>query len=114
MSACDRDLEVPGGGHARATGGCYHLSFRSGSRGRGSCARAAHAYITRKDEYGSGDRDEAVYTESGHMPSWAEEDAGVYWDSADLYERANWRLGPWDLKFLWSLDVGVWGLRPWI
>ena len=26
------------------------------------------------------------------MPSWAEEDAAAYWDSADLYERANGRL----------------------
>jgi hypothetical protein len=26
------------------------------------------------------------------MPSWAEDDARVYWDSADLYERANGRL----------------------
>jgi len=26
------------------------------------------------------------------MPSWAEDDASVYWDAADLYERANGRL----------------------
>lgn len=92
MSGIDRDRDVPGGGHARASGGCYHLSFRSGSRNRGSCARAAHDYITRREEYDSPDRDEAIYTESGHMPSWAEDDASVYWDSADLYERANGRL----------------------
>jgi hypothetical protein len=92
MSTFDHDRDVPGGGHARASGGCYHLSFRSGSRSRASCARAAHAYITRSDEYDDSDRDQAVYTESGHMPSWAEEDAAVYWDSADLYERANGRL----------------------
>ncbi len=92
MSTFDRDRDVPAGGHARAGGGCYHLSFRSGSRSRGSCARAAHAYITRSDEYDAADRDEAVYTESGHMPSWAEQDPAVYWDSADLYERANGRL----------------------
>jgi hypothetical protein len=92
MSTFDRDRDVPGGGHARAPGGCYHLSFRSGSRSRGSCARAAHAYITRTEEYDGPDRDEAVYTESGHMPSWAEDDPSLYWDSADLYERANGRL----------------------
>jgi MobA/MobL family len=92
MSAFDQNRDVPAGGHARASGGCYHLSFRSGSRGRGSCARAAHAYITRTEEYDGGDRDKAVYTESGHMPSWADDDASVYWDSADLYERANGRL----------------------
>src|SRR4051812_16243805 len=67
MSTFDCDRDVPGGGHARASGGCYHLSFRSGSRSRGSCARAAHAYITRTEEYDGGDRDDAVYTESGHM-----------------------------------------------
>jgi hypothetical protein len=92
MSAFDGNPDVPGGGHARGGGGCYHLSFRSGSRGRGSCARAAHAYITRSEEYDDPDRDEATYTESGHMPSWAEDDASAYWDSADLYERANGRL----------------------
>jgi hypothetical protein len=92
MSGVDRDRDVPGGGHARANGGCYHLSFRSGSRSRGSCARAAHAYVTRTEEYGDRDRDEVVYTESGHMPSWAEDDPSVYWDGADLYERANGRL----------------------
>src|SRR5260370_42701436 len=75
MSAFDENPDVSGGGHARASGGCYHLSFRSGSRGRGSCARAAHDYITRREEYDDPDRDEAVYTESGNMPSWAEEDA---------------------------------------
>jgi hypothetical protein len=92
MSGFDQNRDVPGGGHARAGGGCYHLSFRSGSRSRGSCARAAHAYITRTEEYEGRDRDEVIYTESDHMPSWAEDDASVYWDSADLYERANGRL----------------------
>ena len=92
MSTFDKDRDVPGGGHARSSGGCYHLSFRSGSRSRGSCARATHAYITRSEEYDGPDRDEAVYTESGHMPSWAEDDASLYWDGADLYERANGRL----------------------
>jgi len=92
MAEFDQNRDVPGGGHARASGGCYHLSFRSGSRSRGSCARAAHAYITRTEEYDGRDRDEAIYTESGHMPSWAEDDASAYWDAADLYERANGRL----------------------
>ena len=92
MAGFDQNRDVPGGGHSRANGGCYHLSFRSGSRSRGSCARAAHAYITRTEEYDGRDRDEAIYTESGHMPSWAEDDASVYWDAADLYERANGRL----------------------
>jgi hypothetical protein len=32
-----------------------------------------------------------VYTQSGHLPEWAERSAD-YWDAADLYERANGRL----------------------
>ena len=36
--------------------------------------------------------DELLYTESGHMPAWAEADPTDYWDAADLYERANGRL----------------------
>ena len=71
---------------------CYHLSFRSGSRAGGACARAAHAYITRSDEYDDAERDAAVYTESDHMPAWAQDDPREYWDAADLYERANGRL----------------------
>jgi len=84
--------DVPSGGRARDSGGCYHLSFRSGSRAGGVSARAAHAYVTRDDEYSDEDRDPAIHIESGHMPSWAEDDAGTYWDAADLYERANGRL----------------------
>ena len=33
-----------------------------------------------------------MYTESGHMPAWAEAEPTTYWDAADLYERANGRL----------------------
>jgi hypothetical protein len=83
---------IPGGGAARDSGGGYHLSFRSGSRAGGACARSAHAYITRTDEYGDRERDPAVYTESDHMPEWARDDPSDYWDAADLYERANGRL----------------------
>ena len=71
MEMFDPIRELRGGGHARDGGGCYHLSFRSGSRGRGSCASAACDYITRTDEYDDSDRDPAIYTESDHMPSWA-------------------------------------------
>jgi len=41
---------------------------------------------------GDPDRDEAVYTESDHLPSWAQDDPRQYWDGADLYERENGRL----------------------
>src|SRR5215831_10218763 len=92
MEMFDPTRDLRGGGHARDGGGCYHLSFRSGSRGRGSCASAACDYITRTDEYEDSDRDPAIYTESDHMPSWAQDDPHEYWDAADLFERANGRL----------------------
>ena len=84
--------DMPGGGRARTSGGCYHLSFRSGSRAGGSCATSAHDYITRSEEYDDPDRDAAIYVESDHMPAWAEDDAREYRDAADVYERANGRL----------------------
>ena len=72
-------------------GAIFHLHARNGSRSKGQSARAAAAYIQRTGEY-SRDQDELVYTESGHMPSWAAADPTTYWDAADLYERANGRL----------------------
>lgn len=93
MEWFEKKPDVPPGGRARASsaGGLYHLSFRSGSRASGVCARAAHAYITRTEEYDAPEQDAALYTESGHMPAWAESPRD-YWDAADLYERANGRL----------------------
>lgn len=92
MEWFEQSAPVPSGGRGSGGGGCYHLSFRSGSRGGGACAGAAHAYITRTDEYDDADRDAAIYTESANMPAWAEDDSAAYWDAADLYERANARL----------------------
>lgn len=92
MDIFDPNRELRGGGHARQSGGCYHLSFRSGSRASGASASSAHAYITRADQYDDPDRDPAIYTESDHMPSWAQEEPSEYWDTADLFERANGRL----------------------
>jgi len=92
MELFERNPDVPGGGHARSSGGCYHLPFRSGSRAGGSCASAAHDYITRSQEYDDPDRDAAINVESDYMPEWVEDDAREYWDAADLYERANGRL----------------------
>src|SRR5262245_46020262 len=83
---------LPTGGKASGSSGCYHLSFRSGSRSGGACAVSAHDYITRSDEYSDPDRDPAIHVESGHMPAWAQDDSREYWDAADLYERANGRL----------------------
>ena len=77
-------------------GAIYHLTVRTGSRSKGNSARASAAYIERTEEY-SDEPDKAaelVYTESGHMPDWADAEAGAvaYWDAADLYERRNGRL----------------------
>ena len=83
---------VPNGGGPRRSGGSIHLSFRSGSRGGGACAGSAFEYITRTGDYDGPERDQALYTKSDHMPSWAEDDPEQYWDAADLYERANGRL----------------------
>jgi hypothetical protein len=92
MDWLDRNSHVPGGGRASSGGAFYHLSFRSGSRANGSCARGSYDYLSREGEYAEGDRDPAIYTESDHMPSWAADNAREYWDAADLYERANGRL----------------------
>ena len=77
-------------------GAIYHLSVRTASRSKGHSARAACAYIERSAEYGraADAAAELVYTESGHMPGWANAEAGgaAYWDAADLYERSNGRL----------------------
>jgi hypothetical protein len=86
------DPSVPGGGRASGGGGAIHLSFRSGSRAGGASAAAAFDYVTRSGKYDHEDRDPAIYTESGHMPPWAEVEPRDYWDAADLYERANGRL----------------------
>ena len=83
----------PGAHRSLSSGGAiYHLSARTSSRAKGQSARAAAAYIQRTAEYSRDQGDELVYTESGHMPSWAEAEPTAYWDAADLYERANGRL----------------------
>ncbi|MEQ1907680.1 MAG: MobA/MobL family protein [Vicinamibacterales bacterium] len=84
---------IPGGGRARdMRTGSIHLSVRSGSRSRGASASAAFAYVTRTGDFAERDLDEAVYTESDHMPGWAQEDPQEFWEAADLHERANGRL----------------------
>ncbi|HET9776751.1 MAG TPA: MobA/MobL family protein [Gemmatimonadaceae bacterium] len=86
------DSRPPAGGRAKGGRGSIHLSFRSGSRASGASGASSHDYITREGEYSGPERDPAIHTESGHMPSWAEEDPREYWDAADLHERANGRL----------------------
>jgi hypothetical protein len=69
----------------------YHLNAKVGSRSSGQSAAAKYDYICREGRYDR-DRDELVYQESALMPAWAEQDPSRYWESADLYERANGRL----------------------
>ena len=59
-------------------GAIYHLSVRTASRAKGQSARAACAYIERSAEYSraADAAAELVYTESGHMPGWANAEAG--------------------------------------
>jgi hypothetical protein len=92
MEWFDRYPDVPGGGRASGSGSFYHLSFRSGSRAGGACAGASYDYVAREGEFDAPDRDPALHTESGNMPSWAEDSPRDYWDAADLHERANGRL----------------------
>lgn len=68
----------------------YHLTAKTASRDDGKSAKAKADYIQREGRY-SRDRDEVLYTQSGHMPGWVKR-AVDYWDAADLYERANGRL----------------------
>jgi hypothetical protein len=89
LDTAHRGSRPRGGGR-----GIYHLNVRNGSRSKGHCARAAAAYIQRAAEY-SRDAEavaELVYTESGHMPGWAEAEPTTYWDAADLWERRNGQL----------------------
>ena len=66
----------PGGG------AIYHMKVRTASRSKGQSARAAASYIERTEEYGRDPESaaELVYTESGHMPGWADADVGgAFW-----------------------------------
>lgn len=92
MDLWNLNPDVPSGGRASGGRGFYHLSFRSGSRAGGASAKGASDYVTREDQYADPDRDPAVYTESDHMPSWADDDPAAFWDAADVYERENGRL----------------------
>lgn len=62
------------------------LSVKTGSVGKA----AAHAeYIERDGKYEKQKQNDLDYSESGNMPSWAEDNPKLFWQSADLYERKN-------------------------
>jgi uncharacterized damage-inducible protein DinB len=69
----------------------YHLSATVGTRSSGQSAVAKDAYISRTGKYAKG-KQELAHVESGNMPAWAKENTALYWQAADLYERANGRL----------------------
>ena len=69
----------------------YHLHLSTGSRGGGQSAKAKSDYVTRQGKY-ENQEDKCVYTFSGNMPNFAEEDPTEYWQAADNHERANGRL----------------------
>ena len=95
----ERFISLGPGGRGRESGRPCDLPYVSPHRlpvQAGSRPAPPRAYIERTEEY-SRDPERAaelVYTESGHMPGWADADAGgvAYWDAADLYERNNGRL----------------------
>ncbi len=81
----------PAAAAPRRGGSSYHLSFRSGSRGGGSCAHAcARLHHPRDGEY---DGRRIVTPRSTRSPTTCprgrKTTRSEYWDAADLYERAN-------------------------
>ena len=79
----------------RRGGSSYHLSFRSGSRGRRFVRRTpAHEYITRRRGVRrTTDRDAGdLHASPTTCPRGWRTTRARTWDAADLYERANGRL----------------------
>jgi hypothetical protein len=65
----------------------YHLSVKSGKRGK---AANHAAYIAREDKHGKGDRKlDLIAVEHGNMPEWANGDPSTFWRAADTNERVN-------------------------
>lgn len=69
----------------------YHLNIRHCSRSKGQSAQAKFDYINRNDKY-SKKLDDLQYSQSGNMPSFAQNDPELFWQSADQFERANARV----------------------
>ena len=69
----------------------YHMNVKIGRRADKQSAFAAASYILRTGDYAAG-YDEVLYSDSGHMPAFADADPLRFWDAADVYERDNGRL----------------------
>lgn len=67
----------------------YHLHAKTAQKGVQSAA-ASFAYIERQGKFKT--YTGLVTTGCGHMPTWAEQNPGLYWKAADDHERANGRL----------------------
>lgn len=65
----------------------YHLSVKSGKRGKAS---EHAAYIARKGKHGKNEKQHDLVTvEHGNMPEWTNGDPSLFWKMADQHERAN-------------------------
>lgn len=69
----------------------YHLNIRRCSKNRGQSAKAKSDYINREDKY-TNRLNDVRYQQSGNMPAFAQNDPAKFWESADIYERANARV----------------------
>jgi len=65
----------------------YHLSIKSGKRGKAS---SHAAYIAREGKHGRAEkREDLIATEHGNLPEWANGNPSLFWKMADEHERKN-------------------------
>lgn len=65
----------------------YHLSIKSGKRGK---ATEHAAYIAREGKHGrAANREDLIATEHGNLPDWADGNPASFWNMADKHERKN-------------------------
>ena len=65
----------------------YHLSIKSGKRGKAS---EHAAYIAREGRYGKNQKGhDLVAKDHGNLPEWAKNDPSLFWKMADQNERIN-------------------------
>ncbi|WP_419851545.1 MobA/MobL family protein [Actinobacillus pleuropneumoniae] len=69
----------------------YHLNVRYCSKSKGQSAQAKNEYINRNDKY-SKRLDDLQFSGFGNMPKFAENNPQKFWQSSDIYERANARV----------------------
>lgn len=69
----------------------YHLNIRHCSRDKWQSAQAKFDYINRIDKY-SKKLEDLQYSQNGNLPSFAQNNPELFWQSADKFERANARI----------------------